>query len=66
MIDWLIKIFNKFLQLNKYYISKYIIYSKSNNKKLICILNMINILRQKEDSIMVIQKASNFLFLVQI
>jgi hypothetical protein len=60
------KIFNKFLQLNKYYISKYIIYSKSNNKKLICILNMINILRQKEDSIMVIQKASNFLFLVQI
>jgi hypothetical protein len=61
-----IKIFNKFLQLNKYYISKYIIYSKSNNRKLICILNMINILRQKEDSIMVIQKASNFLFLVQI
>lgn len=62
----MIKIFNKFLQLNKYYLSKYIIYSKSNNKKLICILNMINILIQKEDSIMVIQKASNFLFLVQI
>lgn len=60
------KIFNKFLQFIKYYISKYIIYSKSNNIKLICILNMINILRQKEDSIMVIQKASNFLFLVQI
>ena len=54
----MIKIFNKFLLLNKY--------SKSKNKKLICILNMINILRQKEDSIMVIQKASNFLFLVQI
>jgi len=28
------KIYNKFLQFNKYYISKYIIYSKSNNIKL--------------------------------